>query len=145
GGSVPAGDPLRGYPAAPPADPQEAADRLFLREAFRSPPRDFAARPYTLSWFEQVERQRYARHGYWIPKVLEFKRHAGETVLGLGEGLGTDWLQYARHGTTVLACSPSQEQLGLVRRNFELRGLTGRFLHAPPNGLPIDAASIDVV
>jgi ubiquinone/menaquinone biosynthesis C-methylase UbiE len=126
-------------------DPPSAAERLYTREAFRSPPRDGVANPYTLPWFEQVERQRYSRHGYWIPKVLEFKRHASEMVLGLGEGLGTDWLQYARHGTHVIACSPSQEQLGLIRKNFELRGQTGRFVHAPPHALPIDAASIDVV
>jgi SAM-dependent methyltransferase len=130
----------------PTADPQEAAERLYTREAFRAPPRTGVAdHPYTLPWFEQVERQRYTRHGYWVPKILEFKRHAGETLLGLGEGLGTDWLQYARHGTHVIACSPSQEQLGLVRKNFDLRGQGGRFVHAPPHALPIDAASIDVV
>jgi ubiquinone/menaquinone biosynthesis C-methylase UbiE len=128
-----------------PDEPPSAAERLYLREAFRGPPRKGVGEPYLLPWFEQVERQRYSRHGYWIPKVLEFHRHAGETLLGLGEGLGTDWLQYARHGTTVLACSPSQEQLGLIRKNFELRGQAGRFLHAPPHALPIDAASIDVV
>lgn len=130
---------------SPPADPQEAAERLYTREAFRPPPRGQLPNPYTLPWFEQVERQRYARHGYWVPKLLEFKRHAGETLLGLGEGLGTDWLQYARHGTQVIASSPSQEQLGIVRRNFDLRGQAGRFVHAPPHALPIDAASIDVV
>src|SRR5438552_2297819 len=56
----------------PPADPQEAAERLYAREAFRAPPRHGVADPYTLPWFEQVEHQRYSRHGYWVPKVLEF-------------------------------------------------------------------------
>src|SRR6478609_3851957 len=129
-------------PSAPPG-PQEVADRLYRREAFRAPPngrRGVAPdEPYTLPWFEQIEKQRYGRHGYWIPKVLEFTRHRGETLLGLGEGLGTDWLQYARGGAEVIACSPSQEQLGLVRSNFELRGLAARFLHAPPHGLPLES------
>jgi ubiquinone/menaquinone biosynthesis C-methylase UbiE len=129
----------------PPADPIEAASRLYARESFRSPPRDQSLEPFTAAWFEQIEQQRYARHGYWIPKILEFKRHAGETLLGLGDGLGTDWLQYARHGTNVTACHSSQDQLSLMRRNFELHGQSGRFLHAPPHGLPLDAASIDVV
>jgi SAM-dependent methyltransferase len=139
---------LRLWAADPPVDaddPPSAAERLYTREAFRAPPRRGVADPYSLSWFEQIERQRYSRHGYWVPKVLEFRRHAGETLLGLGEGLGTDWLQYARHGTKVIACSPSQEQLGLIRKNFDLRGQAGRFVHAPPHALPIDAASIDVV
>ncbi|HZT80922.1 MAG TPA: class I SAM-dependent methyltransferase, partial [Gemmataceae bacterium] len=30
-------------------------------------------------------------------------------------------------------------------RNFELRGLAGRFLHARPTALPLETASIDVV
>jgi SAM-dependent methyltransferase len=126
------------------ADPRDVAENLFVREAFRVPSRDFAAEPYTLDWFEQVERQRYARQGYWLPKVLEFKRHSGEVMLGLGDGLGTDWLQYARHGAQVVACSPSQDQLGLIRRNFELRGQTGKFFHAPSHAVPLDAASVDV-
>ena len=49
-------------PAEPPsATPQESADRLYHREAFRSPP-PRAAEPYTGPWFEQIENQRYARH-----------------------------------------------------------------------------------
>jgi SAM-dependent methyltransferase len=91
-----------------------------------------------------VESQRHGRQGKWIPKLLEFARHNGETLLGLGSGLGTDWLQYARHGASVVVCSPSAPQLGLIRRNFELRGLTGRFLHAPPENLPLESSSIDV-
>jgi SAM-dependent methyltransferase len=127
-----------------PAEPQEAADRHFIGEAFRAAPRDFVAAAYTLSWFDQAERQRYARQGYWLPKVLEFKRHAGEALLGMGDVLGTDWLQYARHGAQVIACHSSQERLGLVRRNFELHGQAGRFVHAPAHALPLDAASVDV-
>ena len=76
---------------------------------------------------------------------LEEVAHAGETLLGIGDGLGTDWLQYARHGAAVVVCSPSAQQLALTRRNFELRGLGGRFLHAAPASLPLESASIDVV
>src|SRR5262249_39063373 len=32
-----------------------------------------------------------------------------------------------------------------VRRNFELRGLAGRFHHAAPSNMPLENASIDVV
>src|SRR5262249_40213083 len=59
--------------------------------------------------------------------------------------LGTDWLQYARHGAEVIVCSPSADQLALIRRNFALRGLGGRFLHALASSLPLENASIDVV
>jgi ubiquinone/menaquinone biosynthesis C-methylase UbiE len=126
--------------------PTEVADRLFAHEALSpSAPRSDAAEPYTLQWFLTIEAQRHSRHGRWIPKLLEFAKHSGETLLGVGSGLGTDWLQYARHGASVVVCSPMAEQLALIRRNFELRGLSGRFLHAAPAALPVEANSIDVV
>src|SRR5439155_24227480 len=51
---------------------------------------------------------------------------------------------YARHGAEVVVCGPSNSQLALVKRNFELRGLPGRFLHVSLLGLPLESASIDV-
>jgi SAM-dependent methyltransferase len=127
----------------------EAVDQLYLRETFRLPARSRRGppppEPFTRAWFEQIERQRYIRHGAWIPRVLEFARHAGETLLGLGDGLGTDWLQYARHGAHVIACAESHEQLGLIEKNFRLRDQEVRLAHAPPHALPFDGASIDVV
>src|SRR5207253_8923130 len=86
--------------------------------------------------------QRFAR---WLPALLEFGKHSGETLLGMGDGLGTDWVPYARQGASVIVCSPSADQLALVRRNFELRELPARFVQAAPTSLPIDPASIDVV
>jgi SAM-dependent methyltransferase len=126
----------------------EFAQRLYAHEAFGpaapgARPEE-AAEPYSLQWFLNIETQRHSRHGRWIPRLLEFAKHSGETLAGIGNGLGTDWLQYARHGASVVVCSPSAEQLALIRRNFELRGLAGRFLHAPPTALPLESSSIDV-
>jgi SAM-dependent methyltransferase len=125
--------------------PAEATDRLYHREAFRKPPRDDAPEAFTPAWFECVESERYRRQGYWLPRVLEFAKHGGEILLAMGEGLGTDWLQYAKYGTEVIAYSPSQEQLDLIRSHFDLRGLPGRFVHGPPNALPLAGNSVDVV
>lgn len=124
------------------------AQKLFAYEALQPPrlrlPLKEPPEPYSLQWFLDIENQRHSRQGRWIPKLMEFAKHSGELLLGLGHGLGTDWAQYARHGAQVLVCSSSSSQLELVRRNFEVRGLPGRFVHAPPNRLPLDSASIDV-
>lgn len=142
-------DAVAGRPFPGPHQPTEFARRLFATESLSAPSSparlDEEAEPYSLQWFLDVENRRHRREGRWIPRLLEFAKHSGETLLGLGNGLGTDWIQYARHGASVVVCSPSAQQLTLVRRNFELRGLTGRFLHAPPHNLPLDNASIDVV
>ncbi len=131
-----------------PHNPAEFAKRLYASEALNpaaSVPKAHADfEPYTLQWFLDIETQRHGRHGRWIPKLLEFAKHSGERLLGLGHGLGTDWLQYARHGAHVVVCSASTSHLSLIRRNFELRGLRGQFHHASPTALPLDAASIDV-
>jgi SAM-dependent methyltransferase len=131
-----------------PHHPAEFADRLYACEALKPAVPGYRseaiAEPYTLQWFLDIENQRHGRQGRWIPRLLEFAKHRGETLLGLGHGLGTDWLQYARHGANVVVCSPSVEQLGLIRRNFELRGLAGRFLDTSFTALPLESASIDV-
>jgi ubiquinone/menaquinone biosynthesis C-methylase UbiE len=130
------------------AGPADVAQKLYAHEAF-GPAAAMAraeetAEPYSLQWFLNIENQRHGRHGRWIPRLLEFAKHAGETLAGIGNGLGTDWLQYARHGASVVVCSPSAEQLALIRRNFELRGLPGRFQQAPATALPLESSSIDV-
>jgi SAM-dependent methyltransferase len=123
-------------------------EELYTRETMRGPaarpkPEELAD-PFSLHWFLHVEKQRHGRYARWLPGVLEFTKHAGETLLGLGTGLGTDWVQYAQCGASVVACGPVAEELALARRNFELRGLPGRFLHVEPAALPLESATVDV-
>jgi ubiquinone/menaquinone biosynthesis C-methylase UbiE len=137
-----------GLPLQGPHHAGEFAARLYSSEALQPPPsavrRLEEAEPYSLQWFLNIETLRHTRTGRWIPRLLEFAKHANENLLCLGHGLGTDWLQFARHGANVTVCSASHSQLSLVRRNFELRGLPGRFLHAAPTALPLESASTDV-
>jgi SAM-dependent methyltransferase len=101
--------------------------------------------PFSLQWFMEIETVRHSRQGKWLPSLLEFSKHRGETLLGIGAGLGTDWVQYARHGAEVIACCPSAENLAVVRRNFQLRGLAAKsLLVAEPTALPLESGSIDV-
>ncbi len=124
----------------------EYADNLFADEALSCKRRlGDGAEPFTLQWFLDIESARHNRQGLWIPHLLEFVKHRGETLLGLGNSLGTDWIQYARHGAEVISCCPSAERLALIQRNFSLRGLKGVFLHANPRAIPLESASIDVL
>jgi SAM-dependent methyltransferase len=132
-----------------PHNPHEFAQKLYhlesLRPAALRAPLPSQPEPYTLQWFLDIENQRHSKHGKWIPKLLEFAKHRGERLLGVGHGLGTDWVQYAQNGAEVIVCSPAKTQLELVRRNFELRELPGRFIQAEPTCLPLEDSSIDVV
>jgi SAM-dependent methyltransferase len=139
--------PASPRPHSGPHHPSDFAQRIYAYEALSSSDSSAqrAVEPYTLQWFLDIESHRHGRRGRWIPRLLEFAKHSGDTLLGLGNGLGTDWLQYARHGAQVIVCSPSAAHLDLARRNFELRSLSGRFLHAQPENLPLESATIDVV
>jgi SAM-dependent methyltransferase len=118
---------------------------LAAQEILRGPGRRREpVEPLSLQWYLELEQLRHQRQGRWIASLLEFGKHAGERLLGVGPGLGSDLAQYARNGAEVVAACPSAEQLALVRRNFELRGLRGSFLHAAAKALPLDSASIDV-
>lgn len=120
-----------------------AARELLRPAAVRPSPRDLE--PFSRGWFEEVEIKRYAPDGVWLRRVLEFTRHAGETMLMLGAGLGTDALQYQRHGTAVTVCATPADHPDAIRRNFEQRGLTVRLVHAGPDLLlPFDRGTFDL-
>jgi len=126
----------------------ERAEWLACQETWRPfPPRRRTSEhvAYTLPWFKQIEERRYARHGHWIPRRFEFNRHQGEQVLGLGDGLGTDWVRYALGGANVTFCSPEASAREVVQRHFEVRGLKGKFIRGVYENLPFADGSMDVV
>jgi SAM-dependent methyltransferase len=144
----PNGSPAGGDPADDPLMETltSRADDLYLAESlWRKLPPGERPEPFAPQWFLDLENARHGRYGKWIPRLLEFAKHPGETLLCVGRGLGTDWVQYARHGARVITCCSSAEDLALVRRNFTCRNLRAAFLNARPEELPVEPASIDVV
>jgi SAM-dependent methyltransferase len=122
------------------------ADQLARQEVFQ--PRGqllLEGEPLTLPWFLGIERRRFGRHGRWLPRLLEFHKHSGESVLGIGGAVGTDWTRYAQHGADVHLLPPSPAIAQVMRQNFEARNLRARFPTLSGGGLPVDSASIDVL
>jgi SAM-dependent methyltransferase len=141
--------PHRAAPAVPPDQPPESlqtlARELGRHEPLRAGAVAGSAEVLTAQWYHDLQTVRHQRQGRWMPALLEFGRHAGERLLGLGCGLGSDLVEYAAAGTEVVAVCASAGQMALVRRHFELRGHPGVFLHASPVALPLESSSIDVV
>lgn len=100
---------------------------------------------HTLEWFLEVERYRYDEYGPWMPEVMEFDQHAGKQLLEIGAGIGTDLSQFAKHGAIVTDVDLAGGHLELAKRNFQLRGLNGRFIHHDAEHLPLEDNSFDVV
>ena len=101
--------------------------------------------PHTLEWFQEVEAHRYGVYAPWMPAVMEFDRHAGEEVLEIGGGIGTDLSQFARHGARVTDLDLSAGHLALAQENFGRRGLKGTFIHHDAESLPFDDNTFDLV
>jgi ubiquinone/menaquinone biosynthesis C-methylase UbiE len=103
------------------------------------------AQPDTLEWFLEVERYRYDIYAPWMPKLMEFDRHAGECILEIGAGIGTDHAQFAKNGGIMHDLDLASGHLRLARRNFELRGLKGTFLHGDAEHIPFPDGAFDLV
>ncbi len=102
-------------------------------------------KPHTLDWYLEVEQYRYGTYSPWAFEVMEFGQHAGEKVLEIGGGLGTDLSMLARHGAIVTDVDLSAGHLAHAQENFALRGLKGEFVHHDAETLPFPDNTFDVV
>ncbi len=100
---------------------------------------------HTLDWFLEAEAYRYGGYAPWMNETMEFERHAGDRVLELGGGMGTDLAQFAKHGAVVTDLDLSSGHLALAKESFQLRGLKGEFVLHDAELLPFDDNTFDVV
>lgn len=136
---------LRLYSSGPDgsADPHELANRELIRpHTYRRAPR--GPEPFSPAWFDEIESRRYARHGAWLPAALEFNRHPGESVLLLNPGLGTDAVQYLKHGMEVTLAAAPHDHPTLLQANLEHRGLKARMASWDESTLPFADSEFDI-
>jgi ubiquinone/menaquinone biosynthesis C-methylase UbiE len=76
----------------------------------------------TREYFDEVEARKYFVEPH-IPRFAEFEGWRGKKVLEIGCGIGTDTVNFARHGATVTAVDLSPQSLDLARRRVEIYGL----------------------
>jgi len=96
-------------------------------------------------FYERIDHHRYEEHVPWMRTRLEFDRHAGERVLEVGFGLGTDLFQFASSGAIVSGIDLSPVHVRIARRRFELYGLNAHLLMGDAESLPFSDGSFDVV
>ena len=76
-------------------------------------------------YFDEVERRKYFVEPH-IPGFAEFSRWQGKRVLEIGCGIGTDTVNFARHGAQVTAVDLSEKSLEMARQRAVVYGLEDR-------------------
>lgn len=77
----------------------------------------------TREYFDQVEARKYFVEPH-IPGFAEFEHWRGKRVLEIGCGIGTDTINFARHGAAVTAVDLSGQSMALARKRADVYGLT---------------------
>jgi 2-polyprenyl-3-methyl-5-hydroxy-6-metoxy-1,4-benzoquinol methylase len=76
----------------------------------------------TREYFDEVEARKYFVEPH-IPRFADFARWRGKKVLEIGCGIGTDTVNFARHGAMVTAVDLSPQSIELARTRVEVYGL----------------------
>src|SRR5579871_1655788 len=79
----------------------------------------------TKEYFDEVEARKYFVESH-IPAFAEFESWAGKKVLEIGCGIGTDTINFARHGALVTAVDLTEASLDMARQRARVFGLEER-------------------
>jgi len=80
----------------------------------------------TREYFEEVEKRKYFVESH-IPNFAEFSKWNGKKVLEIGCGIGTDAVNFAKHGADYTGIELSDVSLDITRKRFDIFGLKGAF------------------
>src|ERR1700681_3264832 len=75
----------------------------------------------TREYFDEVEQRKYFVEPH-IPEFADFERWRGKRVLEIGCGIGTDSINFARHGARVTAVDLTETSLAVARQRVKVSG-----------------------
>ena len=77
----------------------------------------------SVQWFNELSRKRFEEYYAYLSVDAEFAHHAGEKVLEVGTGIGTDLVEYAKNGAIVSGIDLGSDQVELTKLNFDIRNI----------------------
>jgi 2-polyprenyl-3-methyl-5-hydroxy-6-metoxy-1,4-benzoquinol methylase len=82
--------------------------------------------PGTEQYWNEVTERRFFVEPH-LRDFASFHQWRGKRVLEIGSGIGSDAVEFARHGAEYVGIDLSAESVAMSRQRFELFGLTGEF------------------
>lgn len=98
----------------------------------------------TPAYYEEIRRHRYSIE-LCIPQFAEFERWRGRKVLEVGCGVGTDLVEFVRHGAVVTGIDFSPKSVQLAQRRLDIYKLKGEVLEADAEQLPFSDNTFGMV
>jgi SAM-dependent methyltransferase len=99
----------------------------------------------TKEYFEELERVRYQEYASWMKEDIGFDRHAGERLLEVGVGMGSDHAQWARGGAVCTGIDLTPKCIEITKQRFELYGLRSDLRVMDAEKLDFPSESFDLV
>jgi ubiquinone/menaquinone biosynthesis C-methylase UbiE len=99
----------------------------------------------TPEFFRSIDRDRYGAYAPWLPAAAGFTQHAGQRLLEIGCGMGTDLASFARGGANVMAVDLTPRHLGIARQRLQVEGHPVRLVRSDGEVLPFPDNTFDVV
>src|SRR5207249_8761573 len=87
----------------------------------------------------------YTEYAPWMPEIMGFEQFAGQRLLEVGCGMGTDLLQFSRGGAQVTGVDLTPRSIEITRKHFELYEQPGKFAISDAEHLPFAGETFDVV
>jgi SAM-dependent methyltransferase len=100
--------------------------------------------PVSRDRYESIRATRYRLEPH-LEEVAEFGGHAGQVVVEVGCGIGTDGTRFLEGGALYLGVDSSKTAVRIARRTFDLLGLEGTVVSADATAMPIRAGAVDFV
>tara|TARA_Y100000590_G_scaffold368256_1_gene428809 strand:+ start:1068 stop:1880 length:813 start_codon:yes stop_codon:yes gene_type:complete len=81
----------------------------------------------TKEYFEEVKKKKYKVEPH-IVEFADFNKWKGKKVLEIGCGIGTDSIEFAKHGAELTVIDISQKSLDICKKRFEVYNLKAEFI-----------------
>lgn len=100
----------------------------------------------TKEYFDEVEAKKYKVEPH-IPRFAEFEKWRGKRVLEIGCGIGTDTVNFARHGALLTSVDLSSESVKMTKKRLKKFGLNAVVIEADAERLTntIRTPDIDLI